>query len=320
VAQTGGGGGVTRLRRAPAAALVRLAAVLLAAAVVPRTAAGQDVEPRFLTPSPVGMNGAGLGYSLSTGAVLLDKTIPVENLDGDIHTVSAVFAKFFGLFGMTSRADVLVPFATGHWTGELSGIDTVRSATGFGDPVVRAAVFFAGAPALSARELAALDPQTVAGLSLRVRVPLGQYDNDKLINLGTNRWTFSPRLGIAHRAGRFILELYGSVWLFTDNTDFLNGNTQSQDPIVALQAHVSYRFKRGFWLAASTRQSFGGSTSLNGGAETTAESNNRLGVTLAIPFSHNVLKFAFTMPLSTAAGNDYNTFYAIWQHAWGGGL
>jgi hypothetical protein len=296
-----------------------LVAALLAAAAVPGVAVAQDVEPRFLTPAPVGMNGAGLGYAFSTGAVLLDKTIPVEDLDGDIHTVSAAFARFFGLFGMTSRADLLVPFATGDWTGELSGIDTVRSATGFGDPVVRAAVFFVGAPALSAPDLAALDPQTVAGLSLRVRVPLGQYDNDKLINLGTNRWTFSPKLGVAHRAGRFVLELYGAVWLFTDNTDFLDGNTQSQDPLVALQAHVSYRFKRGFWLAASTRQSFGGAASINGAEETTPESNNRLGVTLAIPLGHNVLKFAFTTPLSTAAGNDYNTFYAVWQHAWGGG-
>jgi hypothetical protein len=288
-------------------------------AAVPGPAAGQDVEPRFLAMAPVGLSGAGLGYIYSTGAVLLDKTIPVENLDGDIHTVTGVFARFFGLFGMMSRADVVVPYATGDWTGELAGADTSRSVTGFGDPVVRAAVFFVGAPALSGAEFAHYDPKTVAGLALRARVPLGQYDPSRLINLGSNRWMVSPRLGVAHRAGRFILELYSSVWLFTDNTDFLNGNTQSQNPIVALQAHVTYRFPSGIWLAASTRQSFGGATSLNGAEETVPETNNRVGVTLAVPVGHHALKFAATTGLSTSVGNDYNTFYALWQYAWGGG-
>ena len=295
--------------------------VLLAlCALVPAPAAGQDVEPRFLTPAPVGMNGAGLGYTFSTGAVLLDKTIPVENVDGDIHTISGALARFFGLFGMMSRADLIVPFATGDWTGELGGVDTSRTVTGFGDPIVRAAVFFAGAPALSGAEFMHYDAKTVAGLALRVRIPLGQYDPSKLINLGSNRWMLSPRLGMAHRAGRFILELYGSLWFFTDNTVFLNGNTVSQEPILALQAHVTYRFRRGFWLAVSTRQSFGGATGLNGAEETNPESNNRVGATLAIPFRHQVLKFAFTTGLSTSVGNDYNSFYVLWQYAWGGGL
>ena len=293
--------------------------LLVLCALIPERARGQDVEPRFLSPAPVGMNGAGLGYTFSTGAVLLDKTIPVENVDGDIHTITGVLARFFGLFGMMGRADLLVPFATGDWTGELGTADTARTATGFGDPIVRAAVFFAGAPALSGAEFMSYDAKTVAGLALRVRVPLGQYDNTKLINLGSNRWMISPRLGVAHRAGRFILEAYGSLWFFTDNTDLLEGNTQSQDPILALQAHVSYLFRRGFWLAASTRQSFGGAASVNGAEESDPESNNRVGVTLAIPIRRNVLKFAFTTGLSTTTGNDYNTFYVLWQHSWGGG-
>jgi hypothetical protein len=186
--------------------------------------------------------------------------------------------------------------------------------------LVRGALFFAGAPAISGAEFARYEAKTVAGVALRVRVPLGQYDPSRFINLGSNRWMISPRLGVAHRAGRFVLELYGGMWFFTDNTDFANGNTQNQAPILTLQAHVVYRFRRGFWLAASTRQSFGGATSVNGAEETTPESNNRVGATLAIPVGRHALKFAFTTGLSTSVGNDYSTFYAAWQHAWGGGL
>ena len=307
--------------RLPPAPLRWWPSVALVAAIVatPRPAAAQDVEPRFLSPAPVGMTGAGLGYTYSTGAVLLDKTIPVENLDGDIHTVAGSIVRFFGLFGMMSRADVIVPFATGDWTGEVGGGDSARTVTGFGDPVVRAAVFFVGAPALSGPEFAQYDPKTVAGVALRVRIPLGQYDPSKVINLGANRWMLSPRLGVAHRAGRVILELYSSMWFFTDNTDFANGNTQSQKPILALQAHVTYRFPSGIWLAGSTRQSFGGATSVNGAEDTVPETNNRVGLTLGIPVGRHALKFAATTGLSTAVGNDYTTLYALWQYGWGGG-
>jgi hypothetical protein len=40
------------------------------------------------------------------------------------------------------------------------------------------------------------------------------------------------------------------VWLFTDNIAFIGGRTRTQDPIVATQFHLTYKFKRTMWLAA----------------------------------------------------------------------
>ena len=39
------------------------------------------------------------------------------------------------------------------------------------------------------------------------------------------------------------------MWLFTDNTDFVGGRTREQDPIVAAQFHLTYKFTRTMWLA-----------------------------------------------------------------------
>jgi hypothetical protein len=129
----------------------------------------------------------------------------------------------------------------------------------------------------------------------------------------------SPRLGVAQYLGRLTLEAYVSGWFFTTNGDFFNGSTVAQAPIVAFQLHASYAFRRGFWGAVSFGQSFGGSTTVDGVDTDNAQSNNRLGATLAIPLSTaHALKVAFASGISTRAGADFDTFIVAWQYRWGG--
>jgi hypothetical protein len=47
--------------------------------------------------------------------------------------------------------------------------------------------------------------------------PLGQYDDTKLLNLGYNRWSFKPELGISKAWGQWTFELAPSVTIFSDN-------------------------------------------------------------------------------------------------------
>jgi len=273
------------------------------------------VEPRFLAQAPTGTDLVSLAYLHSWGAVLYDKTLPAENVDGTTHTFVAGYARFFSLFGVTARVDGALPFGTGDWTGLAAGVDTSRTATGLGDPFARLAVFFVGAPAQSAGEFREHShDDTVVGAAIRVRAPLGQYDSSKLINLGSNRWMFSPRLGVAQPLGRFVLEGYASGWFFTDNTEFFGMNTVSQHPLLAIQLHVTYVIRRAFWIALSTRQSFGGATSVNGAEAANPQTSNRVGLTLALPVStRGRIRVAATTGLSTSVGNDYNTVAAAWS-------
>ena len=79
----------------------------------------------------------------------------------------------------------------------------------------------------------------------------GQYDPTKLINWGTNRWSFKPEFGYSQRwDSKWILDAYLGVWFFTTNQDFWSRNiyfagtrSQSQAPIGALEGHLSYDFQ-----------------------------------------------------------------------------
>ena len=111
--------------------------------------------------------------------------------------------------------------------------------------------------------------------------PLGQYDPTKLINLGTNRWSFKPELGLSRAFGRWVVEMMAGVWLFTDNTDFFGGRTRKQDPIAATQLHVTFKFKRSMWLAGDANYYTGGRTTIGGKQNLDLQRNSRVGATFS---------------------------------------
>ena len=255
-----------------------------------------------------------MGYAYSTGAVLFDKTIPIENVQADIHSFSAAYSRSTAAFGKAGRFDVAVPLVSGSWEGEVLKEVQSTSRFGIGDPVLRYALFIIGAPALSREEFAKFEPKTIVGVTMRVTIPLGQYDSSKVINLGSNRWVFSPQVGIWHVVNQFTFEAYAGVWFFTDNTDFLGSQVKSQEPLFTFQLHASYTFKGGIWLALSTRQSLGGAVTVEDQDRLDPETNNRMGLTFSIPIgSSYMLKFLATTGVTASVGNNYDTFGMAFQ-------
>ncbi len=77
----------------------------------------QDLEPRAFSPVPVSVNFAALGYAYSFGNVLLDPSIPLEDGTGKVHSLIGAYVRTFSFFGMSAKADAIVPFAFGDWEG-----------------------------------------------------------------------------------------------------------------------------------------------------------------------------------------------------------
>ena len=100
-------------------------------------------------------------------------------------------------------------------------------------PHARLSFNFAGAPALNGKEFlawrAAHPVGTSAGIALDVQLPLGRYDEDKLINLGQNRYVFRPQLGVLHTRGPWSFELTGSAYYFGKNDESSGARSASKN-------------------------------------------------------------------------------------------
>lgn len=197
------------------------------------------MQPRVYAPAPTGINVFTLGYAYSSGAMLFDKTIPIENVQANIHSFNAAYSRSTAFFGKAGRFDVAVPVVKGDWQGEVLEETESTSRFGMGDPILRYTLFIAGAPALSKEKFKDFKPKTIIGMKMRVTLPLGEYNSNKVINLGSNRWVFSPQIGVWLRWGHFTLEGYTGLWFFTKNTDFLDGQIRSQKPLYTFQLHAS---------------------------------------------------------------------------------
>ena len=106
-----------------------------------------------------------------------------------------------------------------------------RIVGGFADPRVGLSVNLYGAPALTLKEFKDNEQDLIIGASLQVSVPSGQYADSRVGNIGTNRWSLKPELGISKAAGPWTLELSTAATLFGDNKDFYGGNRRSQAPL-----------------------------------------------------------------------------------------
>ena len=193
--------------------------------------------------------------------------------------------------------------------------------SGLGDPRLRLSVNLYGAPALTLKEFAGYRPDLIVGVSLQVSSPLGQYDDDRLVNIGTNRWSVKPELGISKTFGRLTLELAAGVSFYTANHDFFGGKTREQDPLYSVQGHVIYSLRSGIWLAVDGTYYTGGRTTIDGVEGNDLQSNTRVGLTVALPVTrrHSIKLYAST-GASTRTGSDFDVVGIAWQYRWGGGL
>jgi hypothetical protein len=280
----------------------------------------QELEPRSYSNTPVGINFLIAGYAYTEGKSAFDPSLGVANAQFRANTQVLAYARSLNAWGNSAKFDVILPYSSFSGHALVGGLPREREMTGFGDPRFRFSMNFYGAPALSLQEFSAYRQDVIVGVSLQVAAPLGQYDNSRLLNLGNNRWSFKPELGVSKAWGLWTVELAPSVTIYTDNTDFNNGKTFSQEPLYALQGHVIYNFPSGVWLAFNGLYFNGGRTNVDGVTGNNRQTNSRAGLTLALPVNrHHSVKLNASTGTSTRTGSDFNAVGIAWQYRWGGG-
>lgn len=281
----------------------------------------QELEPRRYTQTPTGVNFIAVGYGLSTGNVLMDPALPIEGLDADLDLLFLRYTRSFALLGRSAKVKVVAPWSAGDWVGSLEGEEEIqrRRDSGAGDVRMALEVNFLGAPALDRSQFGEYDQRWIAGASIQVVAPTGDYEADKLLNLGSNRWTLRPEIGFSRAIEKWTFEGAASVWFFTDNNDFLAGNQLAQRPVHVLKGHVIYAIRPGFWTALGVGWGNGGQTFVNQDARETLQSNWRFAWSIAYPITPaQGIVFGLGSAVTRRAGGDYDTVSIAYQYSWGG--
>jgi hypothetical protein len=290
-----------------------VAALLL----IPRCASAQELEPGAYWPIPAGLNIVTAINSFNWGDMAFDPSAPIDDATATISTTAFALTHAFSMAGRSANAGVVVPVIGGHLEGRYLGEPAEVGRFGIGDPRLRLAMNFYGAPAMTPKAFASYRQRTIAGVSVTVALPLGQYDSTKLINLGTNRWSIKPEVGLSRAYGRWVVEAMAGVWLFTDNTNFVGGRTREQDPIATAQVHVTFRFKRSMWLAADANYFTGGQTTIGGNRNLDLQRNSRVGATFSSALDrHQAIRMSVSRGAYTTIGADFTSVAFGYNYAW----
>lgn len=280
-----------------------------------------EIEPRAYVNTPVGINFLLAGYAYSDGGLSTAGSSPVKDAKLKMNTGVLAYARTLDVWGKSGKFDVILPYSQLSGSAIFAGQSQERKVSGLNDPLFRFSVNFYGAPALSLEEFANYQQDLIIGASVQVSAPLGQYDPDKLVNLGNNRWFIKPDIGISKAWGALAVEVSTGVTFFSNNDDHFGGKTLEQDPLCSTQVHVTYNIGRGVWAALSWTYDYGGRTTIDGVQSDDLESNSRVGATLALPVNrNNSIKLFASTSVHTSIGSNFNLAGIVWQYRWGGGL
>jgi hypothetical protein len=261
------------------------------------------------------------GVAYSHGGLSLDPSLPVTDARLESSAAVLAYARVLDLWGVSGKFDAIVPYASLSGTAVYAGQPVERSIHGAANPLLRISANLVGAPALTLQEFAAYRQDLIVGVSLQVGVPLSQYDPTRLLNIGTNRWSAKPEVGVSKAIGSWTIEGQAAVTFYGDNTDFFGGSTRTQDPLYALQGHAIHSFRSGIWASLDLTYFAGGRSTIDGVAKNDLQQNWRVGATLAIPVDRrNSIKLAASSGVSARTGNNFDLLAVAWQYRWGAGL
>lgn len=277
----------------------------------------QEIEPRAYSNLPVNSNFAVLNYNFTNGNIISDPAAPIKELELSANNIILGYVRTFSLFGNLARIQVTVPYTFLSGTARLAGKDTAGSRAGMSDSRIRFGYNFIGSPALSFEDFIKRKESTILGASFVISLPTGQYFEERLINLGTNRWGFKPEIGISRKFGRFYAEIYTGVWFYTSNNEYLVNKEFSTDPLFTVQSHLNYLFPNTMWLGLSAGFASGGEGSVNGVSTDTKQDNWRIGGVFSTPLSrHLSLKLQYHTGAVVRRGSDFDLYSATLQYFW----
>jgi hypothetical protein len=285
----------------------------------PDQACAQFTDPRAYDNTPVGINQLELSYAYAHANASIDTSLIITGASFNLNQGTIDYTRYFGLLHRLTWVEAAVPLA--GLTGSITGTNIHGSTTGAGDSSYELAMLLKGGPALSVKQFEEYKPTTTLGVSLTITAPTGSYHPDKILNLGSYRWSFKPEIALSDPFGpeqRWEFDAYANAYFYTDNISYHGREILGQQPLLGLEGHISYSFNDSLWASLDTRYSFRGTTFLNGVTQNNAQQNLILGAEMNVSLSsRNSLVFEFAKAVVHHNGPALVGFSVRYDYTWG---
>jgi len=297
------------------------ALVFITACCSPGTPWAQFTDPRNYTVAPVVLNQLELNYSYAHADDSIDTSLEVVGAHLALNVATLSYTHNFSALGHLAWVKVSVPFASVG--GSVAGTTLSGSTTGAGDSSLQFAALLKGGRALTAAEFATYEPATTLGVSLTVSAPTGEYDPEKLVNLGEDRWSFKPEFAVSYPFGperRWEVDAYVNAYFFTDNTEYRGVEILRQEPLPGLEGHLSYSITPSVWTSLDLRYSLRGVTVVDGLSQNDAQENLTAGAEASwSPNAHSSLDLVFAKAVVHRNSPAYTGASLKYVYSWGSG-
>ncbi|QMW21505.1 transporter [Sandaracinobacteroides saxicola] len=277
---------------------MRLPLFLSLAAILSATPAlAVDDGPRAYFPLPTGTSTINLMGIFQASNSSVDAVTAVKGAKVNVDVGVLQVSRTFDVGGNAAGLFAVMPF--GEVRGEATlagpfGNEFVRrtSSGGLGDISIAGVLGIVGSPALTRPQYVRHVPGFSLGALLMVTAPTGEYDRAKLINLGTNRWSFRIGAPMGWALGGSYLspelttiEVVPSVTFYTVNDAPFRAGRRSQAALFRVEGHVTHNFSRAFWASLDLTGNSGGATTTDGLADRNTRTWMGAGITAGMNFS-----------------------------------
>lgn len=292
---------------------------VLAALLIPHAACAQFANPRAYDNTPVGTNQLELRYAYVHSNASIDSALVVAGANLRLDQGTIDYTRYLGLLHRLMWVEAALPVA--GLSGSITGTNIQGSTIGVGDSSYQLAMLLKGGPALTVAQFESYKPTTSLGASLSITAPTGLYHSDRILNLGSHRWSFKPEIALTHPFGpeqKWEFDAYANVYFYTDNVSYHGSEILGQRPLAGLEGHISYSFNDSVWVSLDTRYSLHGTTFLNGVTQNNAQRNFILGSEMNISLNpRNSLVFEFAKALVHDNGPALVGFSVKYDFTWG---
>lgn len=284
----------------------------------------QFSDARDFLNSPVGQNDLNFEYNyISGGYSVLPDVYAVEG-NAFESLYSLTYTRNFSLGGKSASVEATLGYGHINSSGMAfylqSSIDTIpadanSSTGGITDLSFVFISNIIGAPAMNLKKFNNSNTNnSLLSARLFLSTPIGDYKKNQIMNISTNNWIFVPEIAFSKPFGdNFILDVYGNVTFFTNNTEFLDSNVFAENPVYGIDLHPSYTIipSLDMWISLDGMLRFYGVSSVNGVEQDNEFKLLMLGSTLEVSLSdHQSLSVQYlnNLFLETDTPNNWQLF------------